>query len=88
MVGGVEMRGMTVPRGTKISIALEGAALIVYEDLTLWQVAERIDHPMSSIYKWIMEYLPNEDGYLYEQTRERIEEHKKRGGRYRGVLSV
>ena len=70
------MRGVEIPQNVKESIAVQGGALIVYEDLILDEAAERIGCPMSSMYRWMMDFLPSINIFMYEQVRERLEEHK------------
>lgn len=59
-------------------IATEGAGLMIYRDFTLWEISDYIHYPMSTVYKVMMEELPQLSPSLYEQVRQRIEEHKRR----------
>ena len=60
-------------------IALKGAMLMTTHNWTLWQISGEIECPMSSLYKIMMAELPHIDQQLYDETRERLEEHKKWG---------
>ena len=62
-------------------IATEGAGLMIYRDFTLWEISDYIHYPMSTVYKVMMEELPQLSPSLYEQVRQRIEEHKRRSKR-------
>ena len=54
---------------------------IANHDMILDQVAEETGIPRSTVYWYIMCKLPYMDYELYDRCRERIEEHKHRGGR-------
>lgn len=62
----------------------EEAYLICEEDLTLRQVAKKINRCKSSVFLDVTEKLKKLDPILYNSVRNRLEEHKKlrhiRGG--------
>lgn len=84
------MRRYTLSRIERKTIATEGAGLMVYRDFTLWEISDYIHYPMSTVYKVMMDELPQLSPSLYEQVRQRMEEHKRRTKRRsdHGILPV
>lgn len=72
----------------KDAIAVICGALIAIRGYTLWETSFETEVPMSSLYKIIMERLPDIDKRMYAQVREILEVYKHCGRRKSNDMSV
>lgn len=72
----------------KDAIAIMCSALIATHGYTLWETSFETGVPMSSLYKIMMERLPNINRHRYVQVREILEMHKHCGRRKSNDMSV
>ena len=72
----------------KDTIAVICGTLIAMRGYTLWETSFETEVPMSSLYKIMMERLPDIDECMYAQVRKILEVHKHCGRRKSNGMSV
>lgn len=60
-------------------VALLCGSYVVDNDWTLQKIADQMGYPLSTVYYYIMVYLPVLDRRMYTKARRRLEAHKKHG---------